>query len=100
VKPVIFHHDAEAELNAAIAYYEHQRKGLGIDLQYEVENAIGLVQQNPQLFPKHNKLGIRKCLVKRFPYTVFYLELKGIIWIAAVAHQMRRPGYWSKRTPD
>lgn len=36
MKPVIFHADAEAELCAAVAYYEQQRPGLGLDLQSEV----------------------------------------------------------------
>jgi hypothetical protein len=38
-------------------------------------------------------------LLKRFPYTVYYLELDHSIWIAAVAHQQRRPGYWSQCRP-
>jgi hypothetical protein len=28
------------------------------------------------------------------------LELADQIWIAAVAHQRRRPGYWRSRTPE
>jgi len=100
VKPVIFHRDAEAELRAAVAYYEQQRPGLGLDLQAEVERAIGRIQEHPQLFPQHTTLGLRKCVVRRFPYTIFYLELDDNIWIAAVAHQRRRPGYWASRTSE
>jgi toxin ParE1/3/4 len=43
---------------------------------------------------------LRKCFVRRFPYTIFYLELAEQIWIAAVAHQRRRPGYWRNRMPE
>jgi hypothetical protein len=32
-------------------------------------------------------------------YTIYYVELDQTIWIAAVAHQKRRPGYWSDRSP-
>ena len=100
MKPIIFHPDATAELRAAVAYYEQQRPGLGRDLQREVERAMSRIQQHPQWFPKHNELDLRKCFVRRFPYTVFYLELEDQIWIAAVAHQQRRPGYWRGRTPE
>jgi toxin ParE1/3/4 len=43
---------------------------------------------------------LRKSSVRRFPYVVFYLDLEEYIWIAAVAHQRRRPGYWVYRTPE
>ena len=100
MKPIIFHPDARAELRAAVAYYEQQRPGLGRDLQREVERAITRMQRHPQVFPQHNEAGLRKCFVRRFPYTIFYLELADQIWIAAVAHQRRRPGYWRSRTPE
>jgi toxin ParE1/3/4 len=97
VKPIIFHPDARAELCAAVAYYEQQRPGLGRDLQREVERTINRIQQHPQSFLQHDEAGLRKCFVRRFPYTIFYLELADQIWIAAVAHQRRRPGYWRNR---
>jgi len=97
VKPVIFHQDAEAEFYAAVAYYEDQRQGLGADLQSEIEHAVHSVQLSPQTFPRHGDQGVQKCVVRRFPYTLFILELYDYIWIVAVAHQKRRPGYWTKR---
>ena len=97
MKPIIFHPDARAELRAAVAYYEQQRPGLGRDLQREVERTINRIQQHPQSFLQHDEAGLRKCFVRRFPYTIFYLELADQIWIAAVAHQRRRPGYWRNR---
>jgi toxin ParE1/3/4 len=100
VKPVIFHKDAEDELRAAVDYYERQRGGLGLDLQSEVENAVRTIQQNPQLWPQYKATDYRKCNLQRFPFTIFYLELVDHIWIAAVAHQKRKPGYWRGRTPE
>ena len=100
MKPVVFHPDAEAELDAAMAYYENQRPGLGLDLQAEVERSIGRIRRIPRLFPLHDEKGLRKSPVRRFPYVIFYLELDDRIWIAAVAHQRRRPGYWGHRTPE
>ena len=100
MNPLVFHPDATAELRAAVAYYEQQRPGLGRDLQREVERAINRIQQYPQRFPQHNETDLRKCFVRRFPSTIFYLELSDQIWIAAVAHQRRRPGSWRSRTPE
>lgn len=49
MKPVIIHSQARVELDEAIAFYEHQKAGLGLDLQTAVKRAIGRIQQNPQL---------------------------------------------------
>ncbi len=99
MKPARFHPEAEAELIAAVAYYEGQRPGLGVDLRQEVEAAVATIRQNPQLFPERAADGLRKCPVRRFPYAVCYMELDAEIWIAAVAHRKRRPGYWAGRSP-
>lgn len=99
MKPVRFHPEAEAELLAAITYYEGQQAGLGVDLRQEVEAAVGLVRKNPQLFAARPADGLRKCPVRRFPYAVYYLDLDAEIWIAAVAHRKRKPGYWRERSP-
>jgi toxin ParE1/3/4 len=96
---VIFHQDAETELHAAVAYYQEQSHGLGADFQAQIERSVRRIQHAPQSFPQYNHQGIQSCLIRRFPYTVFYLELEDHIWIVAVAHQRRKPGYWARRTP-
>jgi toxin ParE1/3/4 len=100
VKPIVFAPEAEAEFIAAVAHYEAQRAGLGLDLQREVENAAARIQHNALLCPLHKDTRFRKWVLRRFPYTIFYLDLEDCIWIAAVAHQKRRPGYWQNRTPE
>lgn len=100
MKPFILHREAESELDEAIAHYETQRPGLGIELLSEVEQAIGRIQEHPRMFARYGSRGLRKCPIRRFPYTIFYRELEDRIWIAAVAHQKRRPGYWARRKPE
>ena len=67
MKSVVFHQDAEAELDAAMEYYESQRSGLGLDLQTDVARTIGRIRRHPQLFPLHNEGKLRKSPVRRFP---------------------------------
>jgi plasmid stabilization system protein ParE len=99
VKPAVFHAEAEAELIAATAYYEARRAGLGRDFAAKIQAAIQRIRQMPQIYPVRHKDGMRKCPVQRFPYFVYYMELDTSIWIAAVAHTSRRPGYWARRSP-
>jgi toxin ParE1/3/4 len=100
VKLLIFHPEAEEELDAAVAYYEGKRKGVGLEFRDEVEAAVQVIQQSPKLRPTYKNTNYRKSVLKRFPFTIFYLEREEEIWICAVAHQKRRPGYWQSRIPE
>ena len=93
---VLFHPDAELELNAAIDYYEAIENGLGYDFSLEIISAIGRVID----FPKAWLIiegDIRRALVKRFPYGILYAEDQGLIYIIAVMHLHRAPEYWKHR---
>jgi toxin ParE1/3/4 len=98
--PVVFDSEAKAEFEAAAAYYEAQRTGLGDDFVAEVEQAVQRIAQAPRSFPTYGTSGLRKCVLRRFSYNILFLELNDHIWIAAVAHQRRQPGYWAHRKPD
>lgn len=100
MKAVIFHREAEEELQAAVLFYEERRDGLGAELTAEVERAVAQISQRPRSCPAHGTEGYRKCHLDRFPFTIFFVEQDQHIWIAAVAHQKRRPGYWMSRRPE
>ena len=65
------HREAEGELFAAAARYEHLVAGLGLDFLDEVERAMVWVCEHPQasqLWPDaRTELGIRRKLLDRFP---------------------------------
>lgn len=100
MKPVTLHSDAEAELREALDYYESRRAGLGGEFRREFEAALQQVRENPNLYAAEDDAGVRYCPLRRFPYTLVYLELDDRLWVAAVAHQRRRPRYWAQRQPD
>ena len=98
MKRHLLHREAERELAAAMAYYEQQRRGLGLELLAEVEHATGLIQEFPEAWPLHLASGHRKVVLPRFPFALYYLETADVIWINAVAHANRAPYYWRDRT--
>jgi plasmid stabilization system protein ParE len=91
-----FHPDAETEFDAAVAYYEEQQQGLGLDLAREVYRAIARVMCFPNASPVLSK-NSRRCLVNRFPYGVIYQVKGDALRIIAVAHLHRKPDYWEQR---
>jgi toxin ParE1/3/4 len=94
------HADAEVELREALDYYERQRAGLGGEFRREFEAALQRVRENPQAYAAEDDSGVRHCPLRRFPYTLVYVEMDDRIWVAAVAHQRRRPRYWARRRPN
>lgn len=93
--PTYFHPQAQAELDEA-ASYEARVRALGIDLRKNVESATRRIQEHPDRWPPFEKQ-TRRFLIRRFPYSVIYLELRDSIWIVAIAHHKHRPGYWHGR---
>jgi len=96
---VLFHPDAQDELNRAISHYEGNELGLGYQFAVEIVAAVERIRTNPVLWPILDHQ-VRRCLVHRFPYGVIYSvdEQRSRVLILAVMHLHRQPGYWSERT--
>ncbi len=63
---VIFHPDAEAELNSAARYYEEQVPELGQRFLDLAERAIEQIVRSPLIY-RIVESDIRLCLMERFP---------------------------------
>lgn len=94
--PITFRPEARAELMEAWAWYEEQRPGLGDELAACVETAICKAARQPEAYAEVQE-GVRRVLVRRFPYGVFYVVEDGELLVLAVAHGRRRPHYWRDR---
>jgi len=99
VKRITLHPEAEAELRASERFYE-QRGGpkLALDFVERVRDGLQLIGANPQRFPfLAGCPKVRKCRLARFPFSIYYVERSEDIWVLAVAHAKRCPGYWAER---
>lgn len=88
--------EAEAELAEAFDWYEEQLPGLGSEFLISVDAAVHAVTRNPLQFAKIHK-NIRRTLLHRFPYGIFYLVEKNRIAVLAFFHVKRNPKRWQKR---
>ena len=91
-----FHPEAEAELIEAVAFYERAGPSLGEEFSLEVRAAMRNILSYPNAWPVLEG-SIRRCLVNRFPYGVLYSAEPDRIFVLAVMHLHRRPGYWKDR---
>ena len=88
--------EAEEEIEQAYRWYEEQREGLGADFLLCVEEGIEKIQRDPQAYPLVHR-NIRRILIRRFPYGIFYRTLHDLIIILAVFHGHRDPKQWKSR---
>lgn len=80
----------------AAHFYERQAAGLGEAFL----NAVGQAMERAITAPNSGvpvQEGIRKQLVRRFPFSVFYQIEDDGIFVLAVMHQARHPDYWRDR---
>ena len=87
---------ADEELSEAAKFYEAYSIGLGTDYLNEVQHAIDLVCEFPELGQAVDQ-GLRRVVLHRFPFSLIYSVETDAIVIVALAHQRRRPGYWKSR---
>ena len=101
MKTVEFAPAARAELDTAADLYELQRPGRGLRFYASVERTVRLIVAFPAIGPAFPDvlpdLGVRRCIVRGFPFVLAYRVLGETIRIDAVAHMHRRPGYWRRR---
>jgi len=87
---------AEIEMLEASAYYEMQVHNLGVNYLDIIEEAITEISENPKTWPVVGQ-GIRRRLVRRFPFSILYIIDDNTIIIVAVMHQKQKPNYWIDR---
>jgi plasmid stabilization system protein ParE len=88
--------EAEAELEEAFGWYEERTPGLGSEFMRAVRAAFATVSRNPEQFARVRG-EIRRALVRRFPYAVYYIVEPGQISVIAVVHTRQHPRRWQSR---
>ena len=91
-----FHPTASDEIVETTAYYESEVPGLGDRFIAEVESIIEVLCDQANIGQSVGDK-LRRILLARFPYSLIYSIESERIWIIAVAHHRRRPGYWQER---
>lgn len=83
------------EIGEAQEWYEMQSPGLGEEFIAASELQTKRLVQAPLLYAEVIP-GIRRALLPRFPYGLFYAVRGDIVHILAVVHDVRNPQRWPK----
>lgn len=100
-RPVHFEPEAALELVDAGRWYQEQADGLGAKFVAAVDATIETISSWPNTgAPVEGITGghqVRRAPVDGFPYSVAYAVSDETIQVLAVAHDRRRPTYWTAR---
>lgn len=94
--PIIFRPEARAEFDEAYDWYEGQRPGWGEVFAEQVQRVLDRIAAMPQV---HAKVfgDIRKAVVARLPFCVYYREEASCVRVLSVFHTSRDPHIWQSR---
>lgn len=98
MKPAVFDPAAQAEAQAAAAHYDAIRPDLADDFRADLADTLVRIGTHPLMYPVEQG-SFRSVALSRFPYSLIYEDRPAEVWVVAVAHHRRRPGYWSRRRP-
>lgn len=91
-KPEVFE-----DIRIAYAWYESQRIGLGEDFLLTLEESYAKISRTPKQYQLIYK-SVRRKLVRRFPYGIFFTLRENKIVVIAVLHTRVNPMIWNERT--
>jgi plasmid stabilization system protein ParE len=91
-----FHPEAEEEFIEAAQYYEARVPGIGSRFIDELEALEALLTERPAIGEQIDE-NFRRVVFRKFPFSLIYTVEETRIWVVAVAHQRRLPGYWRDR---
>ena len=99
MKPLLISEPASLELAEAVRWHEERRPGWGSRLFDGVARTLTLIEAHPEIgSPRSGRFPARQLKVRGFPYIVAYRVRRDDLYVVAIAHTSRRPGYWKYRS--
>lgn len=96
-REIIVRREAQLETREAFDHYEEISEGLGFEFMRSLDAAVQSVKRNPLAYQKIYK-DIRRVLLRKFPYALFYILEENRIVVIACFHQRRSEIDWLRRT--
>ena len=76
---------AELDIAEAQVWYDTQRAGLGADFHSEISEVFSVLTENPLIYPALYR-DVRRAIVHRFPYLIWYRVLGEEVTVLASTH--------------
>ena len=94
--PSRFFEEAAEEIEKERRWYRERSESAESAFLRELDHAIASVSEAPQRWPVHIE-NTRRYVFPTFPFSLVYFVEQRTVWIVALEHQSKRPGYWRQR---
>jgi plasmid stabilization system protein ParE len=88
--------EAAADVREARAWYASLSPRLAREFMLELDFCVSMMERAPELAPRVDAQ-LRRALLRRFPYGVFYVVEAGELVVLACLHGRRSPTAWRLR---
>lgn len=93
-----FHRDARIEVSAAATWYRERSQQAARRFTTAVAEGVRSICQHAETWPLWNRRAdVRRRVLRRVPYSIFYVIDHNCVIVIAVAHHKLPPGYWLRR---
>lgn len=89
-RAVVFRRVARLEFEDAIAWYEEREEGLGTKFRLAIAQQLEKVATSPDHFA-YVRGPIRRAVLRRFPYSIYFLSETDRVVVVAIFHAKRSP---------
>jgi plasmid stabilization system protein ParE len=87
---------AEEEIEESRAWYRKRSVRAEAAFLREVDHAVEQVTSAPRRWPRY-LAETRRYVFPDFPFSLIYFFQDDTVYVVAIAHDKRRPGYWRER---
>ncbi|OYT16930.1 MAG: hypothetical protein B7C24_05225 [Bacteroidetes bacterium 4572_77] len=88
--------EAEADFDKSYEFYYQDSPKVADTLFIRINLSFENIKQNPKSFPVAHK-DVRKYVVKKFPFVIYYRIVDAVIQVAAIFHTSRNSEIWDER---
>jgi len=88
---------AQKDVTKAYEWYEDQVTGLGLEFIERVNARINHIVREPNHFQIVFADSVKRALVGRFPYAIYFVENGSTLIVFGVFHQRANPSRWKTR---
>ncbi|CAN5372677.1 hypothetical protein BH11PSE9_BH11PSE9_36340 [soil metagenome] len=87
---------AQRDARGAYEWYRERSTKAADSFRTELLKAFELISENPAAWSAVSG-NIRRFVLKRYPYTVYFEFDGSVVWILAIGHHRQRPHVWAGR---
>ena len=93
---VVLQSVAQAELTEAVEWYAARSLQTARRFAVQVDLTMLQIAETPESFPGVSPR-LRRAIVPRFPFGIYFITLHGLVVVVGVIHSRRHPRRWLQR---